>query len=260
MQGSDILVIVPSYGQFNFVRRTILSLGDSMDAQSRAPDFIIIDDASVDWDTIDWSCFPTQTLQAVHFEERAGLTRSWNYGLIVAQKKGYKYAICANSDLIFSHGSIERMISAIDSGISLVGPLTNAPGYHRWQDVRPFLAGGSLRAIDDSPESITFISRELAACSIGPIHCTLNGFCLAARTETWWFGAYDHAAVFNPAFPLERNEVELQERWYRLGLTNAMVPQSYVFHYRSVSRPAGLTGRVANGAFRPNSLYADKLR
>lgn len=248
MPASDILVIVPSCGQFDFVYRTVASLEG---AKKNAPvDYVVIDDASEEWDAVDWDCFPDPDCRKHRFETREGLTRSWNKGLSIAREEGYQYAVCANSDLVFSPGSLTHLMSALDAGASLVGPMTNAPGHCPWQNVRPFLAGEE-RPIDDSEESITAISTLLAQCRVGPIECSLNGFCLAAQTQTWWAGAFDQTAVFNPAFPLKHNEVELQRRWYALGLEAMMVPQSYVFHYRSVSRPEGLKGRVSKGAFRP---------
>jgi GT2 family glycosyltransferase len=253
MHSSDILVIVPSCGHFDFVYRTLVSLESTRNDELTGLDYIVIDDASPDWETVDWNCFPRPDCRKFHFDTHGGLTRSWNHGLTLARAEGYRYAICANSDLVFSPGSVKHLVSALESDASLVGPLTNAPGHCPWQNVRPFLTGGEEWLIDDSIKSISSISTKLASCTIGPIACPLNGFCLAARTDTWWLGAFDHAAVFNPAFPLNHNEAELQKRWYSLGLKSAMVPQSYVFHYRSVSRTDGLKGRVSEGAFRPVS-------
>jgi GT2 family glycosyltransferase len=256
MAASDILVIIPSYGHFDFVRRAILSLNWSLTDQAELPDYIVIDDASDEWDTVDWSKFPIPECHKFHFTTHAGLTRSWNYGLAFARDAHYKYTICANSDLVFGSGAIGHLVKALDTGISLVGPLTNAPGHCRWQDVRPFLTQETNIVLDDSSESIIRISKVLASCRIGPIECPLNGFCLAALTDSWWRGAYDCKSVFNPSFPLDGNEVELGTRWYHLGLRKAMVPQSYVFHYRSVSRADGLAGKVAEGAVRPIAPFS----
>jgi GT2 family glycosyltransferase len=250
MKRSNVLVVIPSYGHFDFVRKTILSLHWAAADDASIPDYLIVDDASEEWEQIDWNLFPNPSCPKIHFEIRAGLTRSWNEGLIVARERGYTYAICANSDLVFAPGSIESLCGALDSGVALAGPLTNAPGFCRWQDVRSFLGKGEHQ-INDSPKNISQIALHLAALDIEPIQCPLNGFCLAAKTETWWSHSISRSVVFNPSLPLEHNEVELQNRWYRAGAKTAMIVQSYVFHYRSVSRPKGLSGWLGTGAYRP---------
>jgi glycosyltransferase involved in cell wall biosynthesis len=176
MRTSDILVIVPSCGHFDFVYRTLVSLESARNDETT--DYIVIDDASADWDAIDWSFFPRPNCYKFHFNAREGLTRSWNQGLTLARAEGYRYAVCANSDLVFSPGSLNHLVSALESGAPLVGPLTNAPGHCPWQNVRPFLAGGEELLIDDSIESISNISRKLASYGIGPIECPSMDFVL----------------------------------------------------------------------------------
>ena len=80
----------------------------------------------------------------------------------------------------------------------------------------------------------------------------LNGFCMAANTETWWAGAHGKEHVFDPGkkFKLTKNEDELQGRWERLKLPVGIVPGSFVFHYRGVSRKGATRGREGKGHFR----------
>ncbi len=69
----------------------------------------------------------------------------------------------------------------------------------------------------------------------------------------WWEGAHSPGNVFDPQYPLAGNEVDLQIRWEAMGLRVGLVPQSYIFHYRSVSRPEGLRGNLGAGAYRFHS-------
>lgn len=245
---STTLIILPAYGHFDYVYRTVVSI-EKMD-QAFRPDYVVIDDASEEWPTIEWHKFPDPDCWKVHFSDRGALTRSWNHGLTLARKYDYKYAVCANTDLLFTATSLERLADAIESGFDLVGPVTNAPGHCLWQDVRPFITEASQARLNDSPQSLSEIEEELKRLEVRPIECAINGFCMAAASATWWNGAFDRESVFNPSFPLESNEIELQNRWYAKGFKKAMVPKSYVFHYRSVSRPEGLLENIARGAFR----------
>jgi GT2 family glycosyltransferase len=253
-QAKSCLVIIPSYGHFNYVARTAHSISHHASSSRFQTEFVVIDDGSSEWATVDWTIFPDPNCRKLHFVERAGLTRSWNAGLRIAKENGFEYTVCGNSDLLFSSQWLAPMIRAIDRGFSLVGPLTNAPGHCPWQNVRPFLhrQDGEVQ-IDDSADSLDKISHYLRSVAVGPIQCPLNGFCLMARTDEWWKGAFDKHSVFDSSFPLDGNEVELQHRWANAGMISAMVPESYVFHYRSVSRPEGLMGPSARGAFRPPS-------
>jgi GT2 family glycosyltransferase len=77
------------------------------------------------------------------------------------------------------------------------------------------------------------------------------GFFMMAKTRTWWRGAFSSECVFDAGYPLLHNELELQKRWLKAGMRIGFCPRTYVFHYRSVSRPEGLTGRLGRGAYRP---------
>jgi GT2 family glycosyltransferase len=253
------LVIFPSFGHFNYVFRAVSSLVSVDPGAVCRPDYVIVDDASEEWNEVAWELFPDPTCWKVHFDTRGGLTRSWNHGLWLARKGGYRYVVCANTDILFGDRWLDPLVDALNCGCALVGPVTNAPGHCVWQNVRPFLELNHVQ-LDDSPEGINEVSHHLQSKRVHPIECPLNGFCLAATTETWWSGAFNDRSVFNPAFPLQHNEVELQQRWRSIGLSSSMVPRSYVFHYRSVSRPEGLVGQLAQGAFRPLSQTIDVIR
>jgi GT2 family glycosyltransferase len=243
-----VLVIIPTCGHFEYAKRAVHSfLKWTSDAVTNDSQFVIVDDASEEWLTLNWTDWPSS--QRFHFEKRGGLTRSWNEGLRLALKWGSQYAICTNSDVLFSQGWFSPLSEALSKGFDLVGPLTNAPGHARWQNVLPFCYP-DRPLVDDSDHSIGCISEMIRKKAVDTIEARINGFFMMAKTETWWRGAFSDVDVFDPKLPMVHNEVELQRRWFRLGFRVGVVPRSYIFHYRSVSRPEGLRGRSGGGAFR----------
>jgi GT2 family glycosyltransferase len=245
----QVLVIIPTFGHFDYAERAAWSLVKNQPACDFIAEYVVVDDASAEWATVNWSKWPTPICLKTHFASQSGLTRSWNAGLLMAAERTIKYAICTNSDVLFSQGWFEPLAAALSNGFDLVGPVSNAPGHARWQDVTPFCHPNNP-VLDDADEHIDDVVKAIRAKSVGPIEAPINGFFMMAETETWWSGAFSSDAVFDPHFPMLHNEVELQRRWVRSGLRVGFSPQSYIFHYRSVSRPEGLAGRDGKGAYR----------
>jgi GT2 family glycosyltransferase len=77
----------------------------------------------------------------------------------------------------------------------------------------------------------------------------INGFCMIAKTETWWSGAHSKDFVFNPKFKMTKNEDELQGRWLKMGKKIVICPSSFVWHYRGVTRNS-IKGSQGKGWFR----------
>jgi len=127
---------------------------------------------------------------------------------------------------------------------ALVGPVTNAPGHRPRQQVKGLVKGYKVsddQAYIDGVAARLSQDRRLELWSPNRI----NGFCMAAKTETWWAGAHGAEHVFDPGrkFKLTKNEDELQGRWEKKKIAVGIVPGSFVFHYRGVSRGAKGTGR-----------------
>lgn len=233
MTTPTLCVIIPSFRHFDYVFACLESL------QATTPDacVLLLDDASPDYPydrVLAWTRRPLTA--AIRFDVHGGLTRSWNEGLRHARQLGIPYAVCGNSDLLFSPGWEQPLLRALDQGYKLVGPVSNTPGttIGGRQDVAAWLAEYTL---SDTPDSIATTAAKLLQCyGYTGYGSPLNGFCMMARTADWWEGAFDSQHVFNPANKMTGNEDELQARWRRRGWTTAVVPGSFVFHYRSVSR------------------------
>lgn len=247
----ELLVVIPTFGAFDYAARAVRSaLGNT---RWFDPWVIVIDDASPEWvephapkQISDlWSL--DVRLTTFRFPQNGGLTRSWNCGLQFAKDRSIEFCCVANSDLYFPPGWDRGMSDALTrQGCHLVGPVTNAPGTEQAQYVGKYSLLYRKDRIDEDADKV---QEELRGFQTGRVKETpLNGFCLAAKTETWWNTAYDKDHVFrprndfnskgepNPTPLMTLNEYELQARWRAKGLKIAAALSSYVVHYRAVSR------------------------
>jgi GT2 family glycosyltransferase len=239
-----IAFILPLYGHHEYGRHAALTFfaHSPPDAQVLAYEDAHPSASRTDW--VKWSRgFPPGRHRLRVFPSNAGLTRSWNEGLADARRLGFAYALCGNSDLAFTPGWSDALIHALESGrASLAGPVTNAPGPTNQgaQGVERWLPKDCRPALDQAPDDPEWLGR--AAAALRRRHgwefqeMGINGFCMLAKTATWWSGAFDAQRVFDPSKRMTGNEDELQKRWRRLGRRAGFCPGSFVFHYRSVTR------------------------
>lgn len=259
MSTPTILIVIPTYGQFDYAVEAVRSAMDS--TRLLDPHVAIVDDASPDWgDYIGESSFQrfmqgVKDLNVLHddrvtlhqFAENGGLTRSWNSGLTVARDANHDFCCVTNSDVVFAKGWDYEIFKALHfHKKDLVGPLTNAPGTNHGQYVGNY---SNVYKAKKPADKIDEIQEELGRRFPSKFQpTTLNGFCLVAKTATWWDNAYDAEHVFrprndfnsrgqpNPTPLMTLNEYELQTRWHRVGLNSVCCLGSYVFHYRAVTR------------------------
>jgi len=216
---------------------------------------IVVDDGSEGW-TKEYadSLYKIGSQQAgtelhiIRFREKGGLTRSWNAGLREADELGLDYAVASNNDVIFSYQWYTGLLHALNNGYSLVGPLSNAPGVTAkgWQEIQRYM---DSYALTDNLNEIDKVAAYLRDSYLGKVVTSPgNGFFMLAAMATWRAGKYDatdHFCPVNNIMPsgklnhtplMTGNEDELQHRWQKLGLKSAVVPSSFIFHYRAVSR------------------------
>lgn len=245
-----IAFVLPLFNKFAYGRRAALTFLK----YTQAPTHVIaVDDASPYYGKQDWVAWrapaqhadgsddgvgiPEDQLTFKHFGENGGLTRSWNFGLRIARDIGAEYVICGNSDVLFTPGWEDGLIHQLNSGYHLVAPVTNAPGptNHGKQQVANYYPG---YRVQDNPEYLARVADYLKQhCPPNVVVNTpVNGFFMMAKTETWWLGKYTDEHVFNPKNKMTKNEDELQGRWRKRGFKTGFVPNSFIFHYRAVSR------------------------
>jgi hypothetical protein len=165
--------------------------------------------------------------------------------LCKAKANHFDYCCVTNSDVLFSPGWDIEVVKALEK-FHLVGPVTNAPGTEEEQYVGKYSV---LYTRPANPDAIGTIQTELIREQAGRFKASdLNGFCLIAKTATWWSQPFDPTHVFksrnehnsrgepNPTPTMTLQEYELQRRWKARGLKTGIALGSYVFHYRSVSR------------------------
>jgi GT2 family glycosyltransferase len=225
--------ICPTYGAYSYARAAL----ESFFRYTEKGLAVVVDDAHPGffpfWDRR-WHVVAHQ------FKERGGVTRSWNYGLSVARKLKATYAICGNSDILFSPGWEIGPTALLKRGsVGLVGPLSNGPGLTNvkqniWDHLLDYQPS-------DDTKHISAVAERLAS-SFKPADClpvwAVNGFFMIGRTKTWWEGRYDRGHVFNPAgrFAMVDSENELQRRLRACGRASVVSLRTFIFHYRSVTR------------------------
>lgn len=237
---AEIAFILPLYNKFIYGRRAALSFFK----YTHRPGLVIaLDDASPYYPRQDWNAWrkdlPEDRLVFKHFGKNAGLTRSWNEGLAIARSLGVDYAVCGNSDVLFTPNWEEGLIYQVSkNGYSLVGPVTNAPGVTNQGRQRVDNYFPDYDSQNYSPEYLARVAeycyRQYPAEKVEP--CNINGFFMLARTETWWTGSFNDTYVFDPAKAMTGNEDELQRRWHVKGWKTGFVPSSFIYHHRAVSR------------------------
>lgn len=235
----EIAVIIPVYNNYIYARRACLSLFKYSEIPCHA---LVVDDASPEFSQVDWSAWykdlPEEKITYYRFKANGGLTRSWNWGLQAARERGSRYAVCGNSDILFTPNWDVPLTYHADKSCALVGPVSNAPGMTNKgrQSVQKYFPG--YRVTDD-PEYLARVSAYLKRTYPKDTVVTgvsINGFFMLASTKTWWEGAFDEKHVFDPRKRMTGNEDELQRRWHRRKMRSGFVPTSFIFHYRSVSR------------------------
>jgi hypothetical protein len=274
----SIGLIVPTYGAFGYAKRTVESfLEHTPGVENKC---YVIDDASLNWPKLNWNLWPAHVMAppncriahilgptptvlddntvhdtrvlCYHFKQHQGLTRSWNAGLRIGHFSSAwrcDYLICGNSDILFTPGWQEPLLSALED-FDLVGPTTNAPGRVTHQNVKHFYKGYKLT---DDPEYLAATAQHLRDKYDKRVFRSyrINGFFMMAKAHKWWDRPHDAAHVFNPKHNMADVAYMLQARWRRQERKIGIVPQSFIFHYRSVSRGnVGLRGNCGSGALR----------
>lgn len=216
---------------------------------------IVVDDASRNWPPryetdlrLLAEKYPGSGLHIKRHTKPGGLTRSWNAGLSMAERLGVEYAIPANNDILFTPGWSDGLIRALASGYNLVGPVSNAPGVTAKgrQDVKKHLPEYELTDAGESLQRTAAALREKHSGKVLP--SKVNGFFLMAAMSSWVKNKYSRTHFFRPVnrhMPSGRvnpdplncgNEDEWQSRAGKLGMKFGIALDSFIFHYRSVTR------------------------
>jgi glycosyltransferase involved in cell wall biosynthesis len=252
-----IVLIMPVYGAFDYARRALASFFKYTSGERRA--VVVIDGG--DEDLAFSHADAARDMQIIQHVANRGMIAALNTGFRFLREPfapgrglfahprntGEDFTIVmANSDVLFPVGWQLGICHALDSH-ALVGPLTNAPGTERNQQVSKYMEEYFL---EDDEDYLNRVSGYLLAMFDGKVEENpLNGFFLAARYSTL------RDNMFNDELFRPRNEVnskgqpnpdplnclheyEFQARLATKGLKTGIALSSFIFHYRSVSRGA----------------------
>ena len=247
MRNSDSLVMcIPVYGAFTYALATLTSF---MSVGGPAATVVVVDDCSPgDHENFKRAVIaqvPSSRLVYLRNTVNRGLTYAWNFGFSVALDREAGLYAPGNSDILFAPHALRRLRTALTvTGATLAGPVTNAPGHVKQQNIRRYFPE---YAPSDDPTKLAECEARLA---VGPaIYNRLNGFFMVGDVTRLKACMYDGQQLYDPGKPLKGNEDELQTRMCKRGGTSVIVRDAFVFHYRSVSR--GLVGTPScEGAYR----------
>ena len=249
MSPPDIAMIVPSFNSMGYLRRTLRSFYK----YSPWLRFVVVDDASTEWDPSVLDVVPPEQLTTHRFSKNGGLTRSWNkgYEIVANMSDRPEYLIFGNNDILANKHWWKGMVKTLESGAAMTGPLSNAAGVtaHGRQDIWNYIKDYKLT---DDPAYLNKLSDTLFARYCRDVNHTVryevNGFFMMGRTETFVKNEHSPGHIFVPnlkTMPSGRKnktplmtgqEDELQHRLRKRGLQSDIALGSFVFHYRSVAR------------------------
>lgn len=233
-----IAVIVTCCGHLEYTKKCVESYYASINDDYNYI-LIILDDQSKDA-TKDFFTQKRKNLLNLcylRFKSNMGVTRSWNYGARFALTKlKADYVFFANNDIIIPKGSISKLVSGLKkvSGLGIIGPLTNCPGFHENQDVRKFYSDYK------SSDKITDIQTTADKVKNGRIleWGELNGFFFGGERKAFeknMYAKFPRIYYFNPFMRDIENEREFQKRLRDTDMKILLASNVFVFHYKDIS-------------------------
>lgn len=215
---------------------------------------IVVDDGTPGWDkkyetklgNIAADCLGE--LHLYHFPKKLGLTRSWNKGLAIADQLNLDYCIAGNNDVIFTTHWHQGMLHALNSGYTMVGPLSNAPGItaRGKQEIGRYV---DKYEVTDDVVYLDRIAAEVYKKHLGKVvESEVNGFFQMQSMKSWRENKYAANEYYravnnftskgrkNPTPHMTLNEDEYQGRLRAKKKKMAIVLSSFIFHYRAVTR------------------------
>ena len=157
-------------------------------------------------------------------KKQKGVNNLWNVAFELTKKSDY--VIITNNDVKFSENWSEKLINEMIKRKSVAaGPITNAPGNRKKQDVRFYLNNYST---SDKDNDINLTSNKLE--KINAFHYrALNGFCMAFNVR--WLDTLDKPIINSP----DPNFAGEDLLFKKYPCNPLIVPSSFIFHYKQVT-------------------------
>lgn len=217
----DLLAITTA-GRIEWLRGAIQSLRDDLDV-------LVVDDASPPEIGVEKFC-KERGLMLITKPKAYGATDSLNKAYNFFKQKGYRTCIISNDDVLFPPAFWRGLVSGVwKHGYNLLGPLSNAPGDGKEQQIERFLNIVASSTNIDQIQQALFQKyhgeAKWAPCSY------FNGFCFAFGPSIAKF-KFSKELLFNPVFKNLGNEIDLTKRIIKRGGKIGMSKISYVFHWK----------------------------
>lgn len=219
---AEYLLVLTTAGRLKWLKGAVETLQDPLD-------ILIVDDASPPEIGIGPFC-KQKGLMLITKPKAFGVTDSWNRAYNFFKKKGYKACIISNDDVLFPRDFWRGLIEDVyKKGYDLLGPLSNAPGDGRKQQIGRFLNIVPSSSNADQIQQALFQKyhgeTKWSPCSY------LNGFCFAFSPSIEKF-KFSKEFLFNPVQKNRGNEIDLLKRIIKRGGRIGISTISYVFHWK----------------------------
>ena len=226
--GEAFSVVIPFFGKAAYTAACALSV---LQESWASPEIVLIDDGSPHSTTVDRIL---ASLPGPVRIVRAGFNRGYTAGVNAGVRAAsHDRVVILNNDTRVTPGWDAPLLEALtDPTVFACGPLSNAASY---QSV-PHLKQGDAWAVNDLPPGVTplRLGEALRNAFSGRLLTLpiLNGFCYAVRRSQF----LELGGLDEQAFPHGYGEeVDLMLRARDAGLRSLVTPDSFVYHYKSIT-------------------------
>ena len=204
-----------------------------------------------------------------------GLTGTWNRGITLCMAEGAAVVVLANDDILFDCSVMHILYSASQEK-SVPGkvfcPLTNEPGCRASEDTTTspegiFIKRGELlcdfnqRQLGATPRAESDFILE-----VGGVPGNCNGFFMVFPKRALLSNVHSRGYWFDPTIPFGGNETEWCKRFIKIGGRAAVVPRTFIYHYKNEAWRRGRPKKelciytVNTGGYEGNTVHlSDKL-
>lgn len=229
MSKLKIALAILSWNHMEYTDLTFKSLFASITPSKKYDyHYFLFDDGSTD-DTLNLvSKYKSQKLNIIGSLFNEGTVKNANKAYYMT--KDCDYFLILNNDLKFAKDWAPKLLDGmISMDADLAGPVTNAPGPHKLQDIRNYVDNYKL---SDKQNIINEVAQKIT--NLKPFTTSLiNGFALAIKQTYMQIHAYEKDKFFKagpvPEFGIE---TEFQKRTKTVPV---IVPSSFLFHYKQIT-------------------------
>ena len=219
----EVSIAMTCFNQLDYTKNGLKSLIQNTKNQGNIKyKFYLLDDCSTDNTYKEF--YNKKNITYYCEEKQMGVNNLWNVACELT--KNSDFLILVNNDVKFSKNWSENLISEMIKNRAVAsGPITNAPGHIKKQNVRIYLNHYDPSNNDDDINSISDQLENIKSFH----HRTLNGFCMAFNIR--WLNTLDKPIVSSQD-PNFGGEDSLFKQY---PCNPLIVPSSFIFHYKQIT-------------------------